>query len=571
MASPAHMPTEDDDAFGSPGPQAPSGLSAPYGHEPRFDNSAGRRLADRYRLERLIRRYHGNPAPEYWVGFDEVLNREVGVYLVSDRHPRAMEVAQAARESATVIDAHFIQILDVDAEDSQYFVVTEWVAQARDLGSLVVREPLSVQAAHGVVRQLAEAVGQAHACDVTHGDLKPSAVLVTATGQIKILGLHLEAALLGGDTRMSDPVAAKGADVRAIAQLWYVALTGRWPGEPMHGLPGAPDPHGRLFSPAQVRAGVPRAVDRLVTEALDPARAPYEAKTLAAAIATLPRMREDDEPTQMRATTVLRPAAPTAVQPAIPEPAPQRGSGHQRAPQQPTVPRPSGPRGPGAGSPGSGSGSGGSRARGLIVAAVAAVAVIGTVAAFELGNGGSGNPKATGSTSTAGATSAATTPPLQLSIAGDSVWDSDQGQDDASIAPDAYDPTSTLGWSTSTYFQATDLGQHRKGTGLIFDLGSARKVGSVTFDAAAAGATAEVWTAPASLAALPAVKNSAPPGFVRQGTQPDVGGGTVTFTFSAVNTRYVLVWFTALPHQSPDQNHPNDGYRDNIADVKIYS
>jgi hypothetical protein len=97
-------------------------------------------------------------------------------------------------------------------------------------------------------------------------------------------------------------------------------------------------------------------------------------------------------------------------------------------------------------------------------------------------------------------------------------------------------------------------------------------VGSVSFDAAAAGATAEAWTAPAGLTALPAVSNGAPPDFVRQGTQADVGGGTVTFTFAKpVTTQYVLVWFTLLPHQSPDSSHPNDGYRDNIADVKIYS
>ncbi|HEV2640695.1 MAG TPA: lipopolysaccharide kinase InaA family protein [Actinocrinis sp.] len=560
------MPTGDDNAFGSPGPQASDHLPAPQAYEPMFDNAAGRRLADRYRLVRLVRRYPGDPAPEYWVGFDEVLNREVGVYLLSDRHPRALEIAQAARESATVIDAHFIQILDVDTEGSLCFVVTEWVAQARDLGALVTRTPLSVQAAHGVVRQLAEAVGQAHACDITHGDLKPSAVLVTATGQIKILGLHLEAALLGADPRRADPAAARGADVRAIAQLWYVALTGRWPGESAHGLPAAPDPHGRLFSPAQVRAGVPRPVDRLVTEALDPGRAPYEAKTLAAAIAALPRMREDDEPTQLRAA-VPRPPAPTAVQPAIPSSpdpyAPSYGS-HAAPPVRPR----SDPRPTGSGRPP----SGGSRTRGLIVAAVAAVAVIGTLAAFEFGGGGGGSPQANGASSTA-ATSAAPTTPQQVSVVSDSVWDSDKGQDDASIAPKAYDPSSSTGWSTSTYVQATEVGSYRKGTGLIFDLGSAQKVGSVTFDAAAAGATAEVWTAPAGLAALPSVSNSAPSGFTKQGAQTGVGGsGDITFSFtSAVTTRYVLIWFTALPHQDPDQDHPLDGYRDNIADVKIYS
>src|ERR1700722_212178 len=271
------MPTEDDSSFGSPEPRAfaestaPRAFAdpAPLGAEPAFGNSAGRKLAGRYRLIRLIRHYPDAPAPEYWVGFDELLNREVGVYLVAEQHPRAVRVAQAARGSATVIDAHFIQILDVDTEDGQCFVVTEWVAQAKDLGTLAAHEPLSVHAANSVVRQLTEGVSQAHAGDVTHGDLKPSAVLVTTTGQIKILGLHLESALLG-DIGPADPSAARAADVRAIAQLWYAALTGRWPGAAAHGLAAAPDAHGRVFSPAQVRAGVPKAVDRLVGELLGP-------------------------------------------------------------------------------------------------------------------------------------------------------------------------------------------------------------------------------------------------------------------------------------------------------------
>jgi hypothetical protein len=553
VTSPAHMPTGDDNAFDSTGTEA---------FRPVFENSPGRKLADRYRLTRLIRRYPGEPAPEYWVGFDELLNREVGVYLVAARHPRSVEVAQAARESATVIDAHFIQILDVDSEESLCYVVTEWVAEANDLGTLVANGPMGVQYAYGIVRQLTDAVSQAHACDVTHGELKPSAVLVTAAGQIKILGLRLEAALLGSDLGPAGGGAAKQADVRAIAQLWYVALTGRWPGPAAHGLPAAPENHGRTFSPAQVRASVPRSVDRLISEVLDPEGPSYEAKTLAATIAALPRVREDDDtatrtriqPAQVNLAPAPRIAAPGPVTPP---------SGSRQSSGAGSF----GPAGTGHGSTGGGRGW----PRGLIAAAVAAVVVIGTVAAFEFGGSGSGKNQAGGSASSS-AHASATAPAVKLlTVVGDSVWDSDDGTDDEAIAPDAYDQSSTLGWSTSTYKQATDVGSYRKGTGLIFNLGSVQTVGSLSFLAAGAGATAEVWTAASTLTALPPVTNSAPPGFTRQGTQPGVGGGTVTFTFTPVTTQYVLVWFTLLPHQSTDQNHPLDGYRDNIAEVKIYS
>jgi hypothetical protein len=45
----------------------------------------------------------------------------------------------------------------------------------------------------------------------------------------------------------------------------------------------------------------------------------------------------------------------------------------------------------------------------------------------------------------------------------------------------------------------------------------------------------------------------------------------VDVTFSTtVNTRYVMVWFTALPHQAAS-GYNIDGYRDSLANVKIFS
>jgi hypothetical protein len=130
---------------------------------------------------------------------------------------------------------------------------------------------------------------------------------------------------------------------------------------------------------------------------------------------------------------------------------------------------------------------------------------------------------------------------------------------------------SSEGWITTTFRDGPDITSYRKGTGVIFDLGSAQKVGKVTFTVGVPGATVEVWTADATLSSLPAVQNSAPPGFSKQATKGNVGGGEVDVTFSAtVNTRYVMVWFTSLPHQDAGQ-YNIEGYRDSLAYVKIFS
>jgi len=46
----------------------------------------------------------------------------------------------------------------------------------------------------------------------------------------------------------------------------------------------------------------------------------------------------------------------------------------------------------------------------------------------------------------------------------------------------------------------------------------------------------------------------------------------VTATFSPVTTRFVMVWFTVLPHQDAD-SATNDiaGFRDTLSNVRIFS
>lgn len=533
----------------------------PAGDSENFDRARfeqqvhpGARLAGRYRLDKELRRYPGGgePSAQTWVGFDELLNRKVGIDLVCSGHPRARAVEAAARNAATVPDVHFVQVLDAAVENGVVYVVKEWVADATDLAALLAAGPLSPARATRIARELAVAISEAHECDMPHGALDPTAVLVTSTNQVKILGLCLERALSGAEVGPD----AQAEDVQAIARLWYAALTGRWPREDGgFGLPGAPFSHGKPFSPAQIRAGVPKAVDQLVSQVLGAPQTPGEpaavstvdnAKALLAGIIALPRLRDEAETTSV-----------------IPRTYPQRPAGYPPPPQTMAVPmRPGGPSGhrPRRRYP-----------RGLVALVVGVVLVIGTVAAFELG-GSHNSPSANSPTSPAPRSASSAPAVAQLSITGASIWDSDKGQDDVANLPHAYDGSST-GWTTSTYFDGPTIAPYRAGSGIIFDLGSAKSVSGVKFDVAIAGATVEVWTAPSSLSAVPAVTNSAPAGFTKQSTQPSVGGsGDVSVTFPPVTTRFVMVWFTVLPHQDADAA-TNDiaGYRDTLSNVRIFS
>ncbi len=523
----------------------------------RFDDlvRVGARLAGRYRLERELRRYPGDgqSPPQAWVGFDEVLNREVGIDLVVSGHPRAQAVEAAARNAATVPDVRFVQVLDVADENGLVYVVTEWVADAADLTHRLARGPLSVAVATRMARELAVAMTEAHSWEMTHGALDPDKVLLTSTNQVKILGLCLDAAMSGAETGSVTPL----DDVKAIGEIWYAALTGRWPGEESaFGLTEAPRAHGKPFTPAQIRAAIPKAVDQLVNEALQSAGSEIpaidSAKSLAGAIAGLPRLRDEPE-----ATDVLpRPMPPRSVQqhrpPVYPVAAPtavHMSAGTQRL---------------------NAPGGVGRVPRGLLAVILGVVVVVGAVAAFQLGGGNNGSattpPNSPGVTSSSSASGTS----RQLTIAQASIWDSDKGQDDIAKLQQSYNG-STEGWVTSTYKDGPDITSYRKGTGIIFDLGSAQKVGKVTFTVGVPGATVEVWTADSGLSSVPAVANSAPPGFTKRSTKAGVGGGQVEVSFlSPVTTRYVMIWFTVLPHQAAGQ-YEIEGYRDSLANVKIFS
>ena len=112
--------------------------------------------------------------------------------------------------------------------------------------------------------QVAAACARAHAADVPHGRLNPENVLIDTSGAVRVIGWCVDAALHG---RPSGRVAD---DVADLAGLLYAALTGRWAGPSSSAVPSAPTDHGRVLRPRQVRAGIPRDLDALCDEVLNP-------------------------------------------------------------------------------------------------------------------------------------------------------------------------------------------------------------------------------------------------------------------------------------------------------------
>ncbi len=222
--------------------------------------ASGDVLAHRYELQDLVSEKLGSTT---WRAHDQVLNRNVGIEMLSSSDPRADHFLQAARESTSVTDPRFLRVLDlIEDEQHHHLVVREW-ARAFPLDQLLAQSPLPNRRAATVVAEVAEALSHAHEHGVYHRRLTPHQVLLKQSGAVRVVGLGVATALspVGRQDSLADLQAYEQLDVQAIGKLLYACLTSRWPGAHVDGLNAAPTEHGRLLRPRQVRAGVSRDVD----------------------------------------------------------------------------------------------------------------------------------------------------------------------------------------------------------------------------------------------------------------------------------------------------------------------
>ncbi|MFB8350544.1 protein kinase family protein [Streptomyces niveus] len=292
---------------------------------------SGHKLARRYRLEECVTRLDGFSS---WRAVDEKLRRAVGVHLLPADHPRARSVLAAARSSALLGDPRFVQVLDAVEEDDLVYVVHEWLPDATELTAILAAGPMEAHDAYQLVSQVSQAMAAAHREGLAHLKLTPGAVLRSSTGQYRIRGLAVNAALRGISAERP-----QRTDTEAIGALLYAALTQRWPYETdAYGLAGLPKGFG-LIAPDQVRAGVHRGLSELAMRALvnegatasrqdPPCTTPDE---LAKAVAGMPRVRPPEPtfaaPPEYQRTTYqqgsyARPATPVGQPAARPVPVP---------------------------------------------------------------------------------------------------------------------------------------------------------------------------------------------------------------------------------------------------------
>ena len=224
---------------------------------------AGDVLAGRYRLDDLLAE---SGAGRFWRAHDLVLHRPVAVHILAEDDDRAQPLLEAARRTGPVIDRRLLRVLDAEAADGRCFVVNEW-GQGESLDILLTREgPIAPRRAAWLVAEVADSLVDAHQSGLAHGCLTPEHVLIDVHGQVRIIGFGVEAALRGL------PAGRVNVDEIDLAGLLYCALTGKWAGVSPSAVPPAPEVHGEVLRPRRVRAGIPRMLDALCDQVLNPQR-----------------------------------------------------------------------------------------------------------------------------------------------------------------------------------------------------------------------------------------------------------------------------------------------------------
>ncbi|MEU5091280.1 serine/threonine-protein kinase [Streptomyces sp. NPDC021356] len=312
----------------------------------------GALIAGRYELTRPLGR---GGMGEVWSARDRDLHRDVAVKLLHHDDTASPELLQRfAREAvaaAQINHPNVVALHDRGVHEDVHFLVMEHVEGTSLAQHLHRHGPQPVGRALGIAEEICAALVAAHAVNVVHYDIKPSNVMLTANGRVKVVDFGIAGfththtftvaptsllspvgtAQYGAPEQFLDQRGDERSDLYALGSVLFALLTGEPPfgdGSPLAVVRRKLDEEPRRVT--AVRPDVPAAVARLLTDLLqrDPDGRP---RTATAVRQRLARLREDPG-----RTVPLAPPAPTRA---------LRGDGgHEEGAEPPKDPVPEPPK-----------------------------------------------------------------------------------------------------------------------------------------------------------------------------------------------------------------------------------
>jgi serine/threonine-protein kinase len=290
---------------------------------------------------------------EVWKSVDRELGRTVAVKVLPAELTRQQEFRDRFRREARTVAAlshHGVATLydvgeDTAGDEPTPYLVMEFV-DGRTLAEALREGPLPIARTVAIARDVADALVHSHGHSVVHRDLKPANIMLTSTGNVKVLDFGIAKVLAETTTRLTvtgmtvgtpaylspEQIEGRAVDARtdlySLGCLIYELLTGRPPFM-------ADSPFAVMHQHLARDAGAPSAMRPQIPEELD-----------ALVLRLLAKSPDDRFPTASRLRTALDDlqahlagTAPAAVAGTLPNPnAASRQPSWDQAPTSVTAP-----------------------------------------------------------------------------------------------------------------------------------------------------------------------------------------------------------------------------------------
>lgn len=174
-----------------------------------------------------------------YLAVDEVLGREVAIKRIG-MFPGAVgpDLARAQREArlaAMLNHPHVVSVFDLVADQDHHWLVMEYVDGESLADRIRSGRALDHAEAAHIMWQVADALASAHRAGITHRDVKPSNILVTADGQAKLTDFGIarsqadasltQTGLVTGSPAYLAPEIASGSGAGAASDVWSLGAT----------------------------------------------------------------------------------------------------------------------------------------------------------------------------------------------------------------------------------------------------------------------------------------------------------------------------------------------------------
>ena len=159
---------------------------------------------------------------------DTHLDRPVAIKVlppdkVADPERRQRFILEAKAASA-LRHPNIVVIHDIAADRGRDFIVMELV-EGQSLDQIIGRKGMKLNEALGRAVQIADGLAKAHAAGIVHRDIKPTNIMVTPDGQVKILDFGLAKLTEDAPPEAAGPTMTMGRDEKPRTEEGYVVGT----------------------------------------------------------------------------------------------------------------------------------------------------------------------------------------------------------------------------------------------------------------------------------------------------------------------------------------------------------